>query len=113
MAVATTTAAPTDSDENAEAERVGAAAGTAGTTTLIGRHKEKMDMCCGCLGTAATGEGGGGGARSSAAGASSPLIRVDAREDQARLAGKFDVVVDATGSPHGLAAASELCRPLG
>eukprot|EP00903_Cladosiphon_okamuranus_P013371 g12461.t2 len=97
-------------------DRVGAAAaagGAAGTTTLIGRHKEKMDMCCGgCPGTAAT-EAAEGGGDCSGAGAPPTLIRVHEREDQARLAGTFDVVVDATGSPHGLAAASELCRPLG
>eukprot|EP00904_Undaria_pinnatifida_P013890 jgi/Undpi1/9631/HiC_scaffold_27.g12087.m1 len=44
-----------------------------------------------------------------------PLIRVDASDKAsvASLAGAFDVVVDATGSPLGLASASELCRPLG
>lgn len=70
-------------------------------------------MCCGgCPGTAAAEPGEGGGA-CPRAGAPPPLIRLHAREDQARLAGTFDVVVDATGSPQGLAAASELCRPLG
>eukprot|EP00752_Nemacystus_decipiens_P009774 g8729.t2 len=103
-AAANSTAAPTASGEKD--------AGTAGTTTLIGRHKEKMDMCCGSAVTAAAGEGGDGGTCSSA-GAPPPLIRLDAQEDRAKLAGTFDVVVDATGSPHGLAAASELCRPLG
>lgn len=62
-------------------------------------------MCCGCAGTAAA-DGGGGDAPPA-------LIRVNAGEAQAALAGTFDVVVDATGSPQGLAAASELCRPLG
>lgn len=43
------------------------------------------------------------------------LTRVDASDQSAvaDLAGSFDVVVDATGSPQGLASASELCRPLG
>lgn len=94
---------------------VDTATGNVGTTTLIGRHKEKMDMCCSCTGTAAAAAAGGGGGSGtlSGAGAPPPLIRELAGEAQARLAGTFDVVVDATGSPHGLAAASELCRPLG
>lgn len=43
------------------------------------------------------------------------LTRVDGSNQSAvkALAGRFDVVVDATGSPHGLASASEICRPMG
>ncbi len=95
------------------AERVGVGAdaeGGVGSTTLIGRHREKMDMCC--TPRVAGAEADGGVVPST--GAPTPLVRVVAAGDvQARLAGTFDVVVDATGSPQGLAAASELCRPMG
>ena len=94
----------------AESVSTGAGAERIGTTTLIGRHREKMDVCCGSHG--AGGDGGGRGADSSAA-SSPPLVRVLAGNAEAMPAGTFDVVVDATGSPQGLAAASELCRPMG
>lgn len=100
-------------DVDVVAERVGVGAdaeGGVGSTTLIGRHRQKMDMCC-CSRVAGAEAAGGVG---SSADAPPPLVRVFADGDvQARLAGTFDVVVDATGSPQGLAAASELCRPMG
>lgn len=71
-----------------------------GSTTIIGRHREKMVLCCAGLGDA---EGRG------------ELTRVDAGDESAvtAMAGAFDVVVDATGSPLGLASACALCRPMG
>lgn len=85
--------------------------GQRGTTTIIGRHKEKMDMCCSGLRSSEVGAEGGQGEIAG----ERELIRVDAGDKSAvaALSGSFDVVVDATGSPQGFASASELCRPMG
>lgn len=87
---------------------ISTAADVFGATTLIGRHKGNMDMCC-------SSSGGGTPESRSDPLPPPPLARVDARDQDAvtALAGSFDAVVDATGSPEGLAAACELCRPMG
>lgn len=98
--------------------------GGLGGTTIIGRHKEKMDLCC----TRLTGlDGGGGGEEELGKDCGDvkeegpegkgglKIRRVNVAEETAveAMTGGFDVVVDATGSPTGLASASQLCRPMG
>ena len=80
------------------ASRLGAS--SAPPPTLFGKHQHKMELV-----------------RESAGVNCRPVA--DCKDDKAfngvaaEYAGKFDVVVDATGSPAGLSLAAGLCRPMG